>query len=166
MRTGRPRKPTALKKLAGTYRKDRHRDELEASHVAEDVEPPSFLCPEGRAKWKELCPKLAALGVLSDLDLPALAMWCGAWASYVKASRTLSAQGEVIVDRNGASRKSPWLAVQRAAIETMAGIGSQFGMTPSSRASLSLRSTGSKSVHSRQQESVSDENPFAEFAAH
>lgn len=126
------------------------------------VEPPNapaFLDAEGQAEWCRLAPELTALGLLTVLDTPALALWCQSWSTWLKATKALNDSGEIIADRDKAHRKSPWLSVQRSAAETMNRIGAQFGLSPSTRAALG-RQRGDSADCSLDTET----NPFSQFA--
>jgi phage terminase small subunit len=84
MPAGRPRKPTALKKLEGTYRKDRDSGkeiaEKKISAVPGVIIPPDskVSCPKTiktkyvRSYWKRLTNNLISMQVLSYNDLPQL----------------------------------------------------------------------------------------------
>lgn len=88
MPAGRPRKPVALKKLDGTYRKDR--DAPAESAESALSERPGVLLPDGakiacpktlrtkyvRAYWKKLVGMLASMRVLSAADIPQLEQLC------------------------------------------------------------------------------------------
>lgn len=75
MRTGRPPKPTALHKLHGTARKDRHaKRTAEPQPLGDLTEAPEWFNATQREGWDYAirhCPK----GVLKLLDRSALVMW-------------------------------------------------------------------------------------------
>lgn len=88
MGAGRPRKPTSLKKLEGTYRKDRddEKNKIEVS-LAQDRniifgKEIKITCPKTitskyiRAYWKKLTSMLISLQVLSPADIPQLEQLC------------------------------------------------------------------------------------------
>jgi hypothetical protein len=81
-RTGRPRKPTALLKLTGAYRKDRHGD---APELPVGLPPcPAWLGASSAELWPEVGAMLVGLGVMSAPMTLALAMLCEALADYVR----------------------------------------------------------------------------------
>ena len=53
---GRPKKPTNLKVLHGTYRKDRENPNEVFPDPAADIQAPEWLPKEARDKWSELAP--------------------------------------------------------------------------------------------------------------
>ena len=70
------RTPTAILKLRGTYRQDRHGDrELEPQPEGEPVMPSTFK-GEAAKIWKRIVPDLVAMGVAKRIDSDALAELC------------------------------------------------------------------------------------------
>jgi phage terminase small subunit len=87
MPRGRPRKPTELKKLEGTYRKDRDIPAEKAESVIQKSqilfpEEKRISCPKTiktkfvRSYWKKLTSMLIQLKVLSYADIPQLEQLC------------------------------------------------------------------------------------------
>jgi P27 family predicted phage terminase small subunit len=88
---GRPRKPTALKELEGTARKDR----ATANEPRPDVKvpgPPAWLGPDARNEWRRITKELAALRMISLLDRTTLGLYCQALQEYLDACRGLDAE--------------------------------------------------------------------------
>jgi len=109
-------KPTALKMVQGTYRRDRARAEPQP---AVGAKPPPWLPTHGpaRAAWRRLAPDLVATRVLTVADAEALALGCIALADYL-AVRDDDAAGW----RRADACWKRYLAVLV-----------QFGMTPAAR---------------------------------
>lgn len=88
MPAGRPRKPVELKKLEGTYRADRDREQEQTQQIITSA--PSVILPEGskisvpktikskyvKAYWRKLTASLIQLRVLSPNDIPQLEILC------------------------------------------------------------------------------------------
>lgn len=68
----RPRKPTNLKILEGTFRKDRAANEPKPVPIA-PPKPAWLKCAAGEI-WKQLAPDLDAVGCLTRVDGPAFAL--------------------------------------------------------------------------------------------
>lgn len=115
-----PPRPTAMKVLMGTARKDR----MNANEPQPKVGalPPPFLPRQGPAwvAWNRLAPILTATRVLTECDGDALAVTCMALEEYLSA------------------RHAPdqWRRADAAAKRYQAGL-LQFGLTPSSRVRVS-----------------------------
>lgn len=115
----RPRKPRALKIIAGTVRADRDRYPVLALPLAESVpEAPSWL-PNLHAvrEWARLAPALHAAGLLTEVGLSALGMLC---ALHGRLVQTWSA---------GESPKIYLIAQYRS-------LASDFGLTPIAQARM------------------------------
>ncbi len=75
---GRKPKPTALKRLDGTYRADRA-----AAHEPKPVGLPScprFLSDDGRREFRRVTKMLAEMGLIGRIDGNALARYAATWA--------------------------------------------------------------------------------------
>lgn len=79
---GRPRKPTELKKIEGTYRKDRDIGQVDAEVLAEVPPPPNSLSATAKREWGIICTWLFAKNLLAHTDLSLLAMYCAEVARY------------------------------------------------------------------------------------
>lgn len=111
-----PRKPPALKLLAGTDRKDRQEpaDVPKFEQVTEFPEAPQTLNADGAKAWQDLGPQLVAAGVLQVVDLFALEQLCYAWQRFRKKAK---ADMEMTASDDNALK----------------ALFSEFGMTPAAR---------------------------------
>lgn len=134
---GRPRKPTALKRLQGNPGK-RALPKREPEPLAiDDASAPEELDGDALAMWESLAPTLVATRVLTEADVAALMVTCEAWADYRSAARELADGGlvqEAITDRGGSSlRAHPAYAIRSDAWRRFVAGLTDFGMTPASR---------------------------------
>ena len=103
--------------------------------------PPEHLDLAAAAKWRDLAPRLSASGILTDHDLEALEMLCGAWSRYLAATAMLrkkddAAQcGGIVLKsvKTGALMISPYLVVAQRELKLVKELLAEFGLTPSSR---------------------------------
>jgi P27 family predicted phage terminase small subunit len=135
---GHNKKPTALKVLEGTARRDRLLNEPLPACATPKC--PEWLPREGKKKWRELAPKLEKLGLLTELDGEKLAAMCMHWALMVEATQDLKERGFLVTSarEGGELVKNPSLQVLRdnsAAFDRYAG---EFGMGPRSRSYIDL----------------------------
>lgn len=108
--------------------------------VQPEVERPE--CPEhlsevARVEWDRIVVELEKLGLVSQLDRAALAVYCQAWGRWVEAERHLAElglEGLTMRTPTGFERPSAWLLVSERAVEQMHRFLTEFGMTPSARA--------------------------------
>jgi P27 family predicted phage terminase small subunit len=107
--------------------------------VAPSVEIPN--CPrhlKGAAlkEWKRITVELEKLGLISQIDRAALAMYCTAWGRHVDAEEELHRQGAAgLVDTtpNGFRIQGVYLNISNKAMEQCKSFLAEFGMSPSSR---------------------------------
>ena len=83
-RSGRRPMPTKLKLLAGNPGK-RRLDEHEPEPASRLPEPPDHLSDEAKREWSRVGELLLDLGLVSELDRAALALYCQARARWVEA---------------------------------------------------------------------------------
>lgn len=128
---GRKPKPPGL----STRHPDRPKD---GPRVRLPVCPP-HLQGEARKEWSRVGKKLLAYGLVTDIDRSALAIYCQAWARWVEAEQQLAKYGTVIKSPNGYPMQSPYLAIANKAMDQMAKILVEFGMSPSSRSRVTVQ---------------------------
>ena len=87
----RPAKPTALKIMQGTYRKDRAKNEPQFSAVRKSI--PATISPCAKPYWKELAGLLEGARVLTDGDRRVLELACEALAQHRSATVALTSFG-------------------------------------------------------------------------
>jgi len=136
---GRKPKPTKIKELEGNPGKRRLNTD-EPHPPVPDATPyaPRFLNADAKAEWGRMAAILLGLGLYTEVDHAALAMYCQAWGRWVVAERKLSKEGEIIESENGGKYQNPWRHESNKAQEQMRRMLSEFGLTPSSRARLSV----------------------------
>ena len=131
--------PTTLKKMRGTYRKDRAATN-EAKPPVSRPSPPRWLSKYARSEWRYITPKLDAVGLLTKIDRGELAAYCEAFGKFREATEALQREGNemVVQTHNGNYVQSPWVSIQNKAAEAMHKYAQQFGMTPSSRTRINV----------------------------
>jgi phage terminase small subunit len=122
-RVGRPPSPTALKVLNGSAAHDPQRLSRSEPKPKLGAVPPPWLPATGPARkaWKRLEPVLSGMRVLTEADAEALALGCVALADFLEAR----------ADTEGWRRAD-------AAWKRYLAVLSAFGLTPSSRARVSV----------------------------
>lgn len=130
-------KPTELKLLEGNPGKRPLNTQEPKPRPIPPKMPRGVLPKEGRRLWRELVPKLEKLGVVTEVDGPALVMLCLHYAFAVQAGRQLRQEGITIQDRD-VRRKHPALQILRDHSAAWRQYAEQFGLTPSARSRLSI----------------------------
>jgi P27 family predicted phage terminase small subunit len=133
-----PRKPTHLKSVQGTERKDRA-NALEP--VASTVLPtaPDYLSTRAVEKFLQLCGILAGMGIASRDDNDALAMLAALIIEIEEDSILLDSVGAFYVpsEESGIVRAHPAvsrLSTNRQRAQALLG---EFGLTPAARSKVS-----------------------------
>ncbi len=135
MATGRKPTPTALKLVKGNPGK-RPLNAAEPKPAPKIPDPPDHLPvkSEARKEWFRISKQLHELGLLTEIDRAALAAYCVAWGRWVEAEEQLTKYGTVIKSPDkGWLVQSPYLSIANRAMDQMAKLLAEFGMSPSSR---------------------------------
>lgn len=140
---GRPKKPTALKKLDGTIRKDRMpENEMQPNKLDLVPAPPSHFDEVAKQVWDQKAKELYELGILTTIDLDMLGRYCAAVSIATAAEKKIKSQGMVLECTNHRGnlyyQKNPHITIWKEATVEANKIASQFGFTPSSRAKISF----------------------------
>ena len=128
MARGRPRKPTELKILQGTFRKGQDTPLTLIPDLSGEVERQSFPDHAARQMWNTVVQKLIDSDVLKPTDVPMARSMCEFWGLYC-ASHKLASKNPTDPGARTAVC-SYWQRFEQAA--------SRFGMTPSDRSRLRL----------------------------
>jgi P27 family predicted phage terminase small subunit len=128
---GRKPKPTAAKILAGDRADRINRHEPAPRRSVPDR--PDHLDHWGCEAWNRIVPKLDALGVLTELDGEALALYCSTYSRWRQASEEVRSSGVTTFTDQGSLKSNPAVAVASQCERLMAAILIEFGLTPVSR---------------------------------
>lgn len=129
-------KPTHLKVVEGTYRKDR------AAKNEPRPEPGAPNCPtwlhrEAKREWRRIVPELERLGLLTELDRAALAAYCQSYADWYEAERRIRRSGTIQVTDTGYIAPHPAVGQKNQAMQRMKQYLALFGLSPSDRTRVS-----------------------------
>jgi P27 family predicted phage terminase small subunit len=81
--------------------------------------------------------RLNDMGLITEHDRAAFAMYCQAWGDHVKAEYMIRKHGHVIKTTNGNIIQSPWVGISNKAKLTAHKFLVEFGLTPASRTKVS-----------------------------
>ncbi|KAA9357224.1 phage terminase small subunit P27 family [Larkinella humicola] len=138
----RPPKPTAVKVLEGTYRKDRAiHDEVEPELLGDIPDPPDGLEELAVKEWYTVCRWLHSVGNLASTDLSLVAIYCNEIANYWEYDAIVKAKGSVIVFKDEVGNPSrvqanPYTALRKSSYDSAVRLAGQFGFTPSARSRI------------------------------
>jgi P27 family predicted phage terminase small subunit len=98
---------------------------------------PDFLSETAKKYWHYHARRLDQAGILCKVDLGILAAYCTAIATLDMAEKMLAADGYT-QDTNSGKKKSPWILIAKEARDQIRSIGSELGVTASSRARIKV----------------------------
>jgi len=145
---GRRAKPVDLILIQGT--KHLTKKEIDARKEAEaklrpnddKVRPPGWLDGVAKKEFKRIVKELKEIGLVTNVDVNALALYCDAYSNYVKCSQIIEEEGLMVEYTNKAAETNkvphPLLTKKKQLHEQMKSLAVEFGLTPSSRAKLAL----------------------------
>ena len=121
---GRPRKPTAVHKMQGTLRTDRHTNNEPVA--TGEPEKMGQLTGHALKMWKQLVPQLVETGIAKSIDSAELFALCQWWGEFRKWQ----------LDKKADPYKR--MLAMATAYKQFRTIAAKFGLSPSDRASLDL----------------------------
>lgn len=130
---GRKPVPTPLRLLRGNPGKRAIADDEPAPPVVGSPDPPAGLSGEAREEWTRRAPQLLAVGLLTEVDVPAFTAYCTAWGRMIDAEAKLKTTGEVVATPSGYPIVNPYRSIANKALSQCQQFWSEFGMMPSSR---------------------------------
>ena len=128
---GRPRKPTGIHVVDGTYRGDRANPD-EPNYETEIPSCPSQLSPGAKSIWFRVAPELEEKGLIAKINRETLAAYCSNADRFLKAELKIRTEGEVVETTFG-PKKNPWVDISLKCGAEMRKFAEQFGLTPSSQ---------------------------------
>jgi P27 family predicted phage terminase small subunit len=89
-----------------------------------------------RAEWERTAPRLQRVGLLTEVDLDALTLYCATFARWKAAERELQQHGVMVTvgkKKKPTTRVSPYLMISMKAQQQCRALLMEFGLTPVSR---------------------------------
>ncbi len=115
---------------------------MQVSEVVEMPAAPSYFDDFAQKEWDVTTSELSRIKMLHIVDLSILAAYCFEIGTYHRIMNEMGRKfTERTYDKDGklrASKIAPQYKIAQAALANALKIASQFGFTPSSRASLSM----------------------------
>lgn len=110
---------------------------------------PSNLNKDAKKEWRRVVKILGDIGILTELDRSTLGAYCESYSRWVEASKKIQEMGLIYVEgqtqdkkgniiKSGAPKINPYVRILKDAFDQMKSTGVLLGMSPSSRASLSI----------------------------
>lgn len=142
---GPPPTPFVLKKMRGNPGQRPMHPEPQPTIPATCPEPPPFITGYAADLWWETAPELHRLGLLTRIDVPALACYCHSYGQWRMAAETLAKMqandpimnAQIIKTKYGDAVANPLVSIARKHALDMVRYANEFGLTSAARARLS-----------------------------
>ncbi len=114
---------------------------------ADKVKPPMWLSKQAKKEFKFLATQLKQIKLMTNNDIHMLAVYCDAYADYVKFTKIVDEEGPwtgfLSLDDDGNTIETdkqphPMLVKKKHAFDQMAKVAAEFGFTPGSRAKIAI----------------------------
>lgn len=145
---GRKAKPIALHLMEGKKHltkaeiERRLAGEQQFSVACDKVKPPAWLNKAAKKEFKRLVKELAQTGLLTNIDVDALALYCDALTQYIECSKIIEQEGMMVEYTNKAAETNkvphPLLTKKKQLFEQMKALATEFGFTPCARAKIAI----------------------------
>jgi len=132
---GPPKKPTAKKKLEGTYRKDRAPKNEPQPKVGAPPKP-RYLDRDASHHWRYYAPKLVRDRVMTDMDWSQFINACECWGMIRRCRRAIKKHGLTFTGSNGYVTQRPEIGILNRALEQYQKYATRFGFDPSGRTGI------------------------------
>jgi len=134
--------------IRGPIKLEKKRAEMERQRAANTAgrrqtvpKMPSWLSEEAKKEWRRVAKPLWEMGLLSDLDINTLALYCETWATYLRNLRVLQEEGDVYEQASGNLKQRPEYYIARDAQQELREFIKLFGLSPSARMRMELPGT-------------------------
>ena len=137
MKPGPKPKPTAIKIFEGNPGK---RPLNKKEPKPEQISPkcPEHIDRRAKREWRRLAPVLEGLGLLTEVDGTAFAIYCQSYSTWVESVEKVKKTGMIVKAPSGYPIQNPYLAIANKAVDQMKAFLAEFGMMPSSRSRISV----------------------------
>ena len=126
----------------------RKKNEEKLTPKSDNIKRPKWLKHDtvAQREWRKIVPELKRLGLLTNIDTTALAIYCEAVSKYVEAVENIKENGSLVEYTNTAGEtnmvKNPAIHVKEKHYKIIKDMLKEFGLTPASRASLAINLEG------------------------
>lgn len=140
---GRKPKPPELKLLEGNPgKRPVNRNCPQPERGDAPPKAPAWLEPDAKREWKRVAEELHSIGLLTKVDVVAMAAYCQAYARWKEAEQVLTDEGTTMEYTNKHGEKNqvlhPQVFVANKYLQIIRAFCAEFGLTPSSRGRMVL----------------------------
>lgn len=140
MKPGPAPTPTKLRVVRGD-RKDRINTN-EPKPAKRRPRCPSWLTKEAQVIWRRTTKQLDEMGILAEADQDVICAYVMAVLNFERATKLVDEMGVLVEGRRDGFVKNPAVQIQRDNATLIRQLGSELGLTPSSRSRLVVDNAG------------------------
>lgn len=97
---------------------------------------PAWLSADAKKIWRRTVKQLESMQILSEADQDVICAYVNAVVLYERATKIVDEVGVLVEGRRDGMVKNPAVQVQRDQAQLIRQLGSELGLTPSSRSRL------------------------------
>ncbi|MCK8826396.1 phage terminase small subunit P27 family [Natroniella acetigena] len=136
---GRPNKPTKLKVLQGTDRKDRvNENEPKPKELQQVPDPPYYLDYYAKKEWNRAAAHLVEVGLLTEADLSTFQDYCECHAHCIRLNKKIRNEEYEFVTDSGYYQKRPIVSILKDFMDQKRKLANVLGLTPSARTKIEI----------------------------
>jgi P27 family predicted phage terminase small subunit len=135
----RVKKPTAIKIAEGNPGKRKIDAKSEPQPNKTIPSMPDWMDAEASKEWNRISGHLHECGLLTQIDMEALAIYCQLWSRWVSLEMAIKTEGFTVIDSSDNQKINPKILAANTTANLIHKYLTQFGMTPSSRAGLHIK---------------------------
>lgn len=128
-----PRKPIALKTIAGTDRPVRRPKQSVGDRFVSAPPPPNHLSRRAKTEWRRIVPHIFAMGVLSPGDIRSLELLTETLATEADARDAVAKHGFTVATADGGLKPHPAVRAMETARGQAIQLLDRFGLNPKAR---------------------------------
>ena len=137
--SGPPKKPTAILKLHNSRLVPTRKNEPEPEIYKDLPRMPAELNADGKRFYKKMGKRLMTMQLLSPLDLEYFVLMCEEYEDYRMARKFCKEQNQQLIKTSfGNIIQNPAIGLRNKTRSELKKTFQQFGLSPSSRASISI----------------------------
>lgn len=139
--------PAELEKLHGNPGKREIKSQLQYEQYDKVPTPPSWLDSVAKKEWRRLSPIIFNAKIFTKADTAAFEAYCHSYSMWVKADKAFRAYQNsekdppaFILVEDGKSKENILISIMERSKKEMLLFAKEFGLTPSSRSSITAPS--------------------------
>jgi P27 family predicted phage terminase small subunit len=121
--------PTKVLEMRGSWRAGEREGEPKPEAKVPDC--PDWLSDDGKAEWFRVATLLNAIGLIAEMYLMPLALYCSAVSDFKQYQKIIEEEGATFTTEKGYVGQHPAVAMRNNAWDRVLKAAKEFGMTPS-----------------------------------